>query len=53
MWNHQIPSLPDACPSSDRFRRGGRKSKFLEAGDNVLYFTAPDAFAAAQQLDWS
>jgi len=27
---HQTPSLPDARPHSDRFRRGGRERKFLQ-----------------------
>ncbi len=26
---YQTPSLPDASPRSDRFRRSGRESKFL------------------------
>ena len=28
--DHHTPSLPDARPRSDRFRRGGRESKFLQ-----------------------
>jgi len=27
--NSHTPSLPDACPRSDRPRCGGRESKFL------------------------
>ena len=60
----QTPSLPDADPRSDRFRCGGRESKFLAAdehsvaksfGDNVIHadlsLNNPKEFKSGKEMN--